>query len=108
MANVKLYVGNLSYETSETDLEELFTKHAGAIEDVKVIRDMDSGRSRGFAFVEVASPEAAQKAIAALNGYTLKDRALVVNEARPKAEKPRGGGGRGGFQNRGGGRRDRW
>ncbi|MBI1747618.1 MAG: RNA-binding protein [Acidobacteria bacterium] len=106
MSNVKLYVGNLSFETSQTDLEELFAQHAGAIEDVKIIRDLDSGRSRGFAFVEVGSPEEAQKAITALNGFTLKDRALVVNEARPKTEKPRGG--KRDYQNRGGGGRDRW
>jgi RNA recognition motif-containing protein len=112
MASVKLYVGNLSYETSQADLEELFTKHAGAVDDVKIIRDNDTGRSRGFAFVEVPSAEGAQKAIAELNGYTLNDRALIVNEARPKAERPRGGGGggRGGHRDRdrGGSRHNRW
>jgi len=105
MANVRLYVGNLSYETSQSDLEELFSKHAGPVEDVKIISDLDTGRSRGFAFVEVTSSEAAQKAIEALNGYTLQDRALVVNEARPKPEKSRGG--RSDSAGRGG-RRDRW
>lgn len=112
MSNIRLYVGNLSFETSQVELEELFGQHAGAVEDVQIIRDLDSGRSRGFAFVEVASQEGAQKAISALNGYTLNDRALIVNEARPKGERPRGGGrggdSRGGDSRGRGGRRDRW
>lgn len=106
MANVKLYVGNLSFETGETELEELFTKHAGTIEGVRIIRDLDSGRSRGFGFVEIASSEGAGKAITDLNGYTLNNRALIVNEARPKGESPRGGG-RGDSRERGG-RRQNW
>src|SRR5262249_33593633 len=99
MANSKLYVGNLSYGTSQEDLEELFGKH-GQVTEVRIIRDMNSGQSRGFAFVEMATPADAQKAIEALNGYELQERALVVNEARPKES---GGGGR----PRGGGRGDR-
>jgi RNA recognition motif-containing protein len=106
MSTVKLYVGNLSYETSQADLEELFGQHAGSVESVNIIRDLDSGRSRGFAFVEVTSREGAEKAMTTLNGYTLNNRALIVNEARPKAERS-GGGGRGGSRERGG-TRTRW
>ncbi|MBI1746192.1 MAG: RNA-binding protein [Acidobacteria bacterium] len=101
MANTKLYVGNLAYGTSQEDLEELFGKH-GQVAEVRIIRDMNSGQSRGFAFVEMASPDDAQKAMEALNGFELQDRALVVNEARPKEGRPRGGGG-----GAGGGRGDR-
>lgn len=104
MANIRLYVGNLPFETSQADLEDLFAKHAGSVENVEIIRDLQSGRSRGFAFVEIASSEGAQKAIAELNGYTIGDRALVVNEARPRGERPRGGG----RSRERGGRRDRW
>ena len=111
MSNTKLYVGNLSYGTSQEDLEELFGKH-GQVAEVRIIRDMNSGQSRGFAFVEMASAQDAQKAIDALNGYELQARALVVNEARPKESRPRSGGGGGGGGGRdrrggGGGGRDR-
>lgn len=111
----KLYVGNLSYETTEKDLEELFAKYSGSVESVKIITDMQSGRSRGFGFVEMSSNEDAQKAISELNGYRLHEREIIVNEARPKESRPRGGGGGGGRRgfNRshggpGGGRRDRF
>ncbi len=93
----KLYVGNLPYETGETELQELFAR-AGTVETVKVMRDMATGRARGFAFVEMASDEEAQKAIDELNEYQLGGRGLTVNEARPK---PAGGGG--GFGGGGGG-----
>lgn len=98
MASTKLYVGNLSYNTSQEDLEDLFAQH-GQVAEVRVIRDMNSGQSRGFAFVEMATSEDAQKAIDALNGFQFQDRAIVVNEARPKES---GGGGGGGGRGRGG------
>ncbi|MES1255927.1 MAG: RNA-binding protein [Acidobacteriota bacterium] len=89
----KLYVGNLPYDTGETDLQTLFGQ-AGNVESVRVMRDMATGRARGFAFVEMASDEEAQKAIHDFNDYQLGGRGLTVNEARPK---PDGGGfGRGG------------
>ncbi len=97
----KLYVGNLSYSTTEADLQNLFAQ-AGTVESVTLITDRDTGRSKGFAFVEMSNQEEAQKAIATFNGTTLQDRAMVVNMARPREE--RGGGGghrRGGY---GGGR----
>ena len=94
----KLYVGNFPYEIGETDLQDLFAK-AGNVESVKVMRDMATGRARGYAFVEMSRDEEAQKAIADLNEYQLGGRSLTVNEARPK---PAGGGGGfgGGGQNR--------
>ena len=90
----KLYVGNLPYQTVEQDLEELFAT-AGQVERVSVMRDMATGRARGFAFVEMATDEDAQAAITALNNYSYGGRNLTVNEARPK---PQGSGG-GGFGN---------
>jgi cold-inducible RNA-binding protein len=79
----KLYVGNLPYQTGERDLQELFAR-AGTVETVKVMREMATGRARGFAFVEMSTDEAAQKAMTELNGYQLSGRGLTVNEARPK------------------------
>ena len=79
----KLYVGNLPYETGETDLQELFAR-AGTVETVTVMRDMATGRARGFAFVEMGSDAEAQKAITELNAHQLGGRGLTVNEARPK------------------------
>ena len=96
----KLFVGNLPYETTEQDLEALFGQ-AGAVETVTVVRDRMTGRARGFAFVEMANDEDAEKATTQFNGHQLGGRALTVNEARPEA--PRGGGGFGG----GGGDRGR-
>lgn len=86
----RLYVGNLPYKTTDQDLQELFGR-AGAVQAVQVMREPATGRARGFAFVEMATDDAAQKAIAELNEYQLDGRALVVNEARPRAR----GGGRG-------------
>ncbi len=97
----KLYVGNLPYETGETELQELFGR-AGTVEKVTVMRDMATGRARGFGFVEMGSDDEAQKAISELNEYQLGGRGLTVNEARPKAAFG-GGGGAGG----GGGQRRR-
>ncbi len=95
-----LFVGNMSYQTSESDLNALFEPF-GEISRIQVMTDRDTGRSRGFAFVEMSSDEDAAKAIAALNGKEVDSRALNVNEARPKPERsgPRGGGfGSGGRQ----------
>src|ERR1700680_246347 len=97
----KLYVGNFPYETGETVLQELFAR-AGTVESVKVMRDMATGRARGFAFVEMSTDEEAQKAISELNEYPVGGRSLTVNEARPKPERS------GGFGDNGnGGRRQR-
>jgi RNA recognition motif-containing protein len=97
----KLYVGNLPYETGEAELQELFAR-AGNVDTVKVMRDMATGRPRGFAFVEMSTDDEAQKAISELNDFQLGGRGLTVNEARPK---PAGGGGGGGFGGGGGSRR---
>lgn len=99
-----IFVGNLAYQTSETELEQAFAPY-GAVERVSIIRDRDSGQPRGFAFVEMSNPEEAQKAIESLNGVELGGRNINVNEARPREERGGGGnrfggGGRGG--NRGG------
>jgi len=96
----KLYVGNLSYETTEDNLRELFMQ-AGGVVSVALIKDRYSGQSKGFAFVEMSSQADAQKAISMFNGHTLNDRQLNVNVARPREE-------RGGFrQQRGGNRQNR-
>lgn len=99
----KLFVGNLPYETQEQDLESLFGQ-AGQVETVTVMRDRVTGRARGFAFVEMASDDDAQKAITQFNGHQLGGRALTVNEARPQAARPGGGGFGGGGGGRGGNR----
>lgn len=98
---VKLYVGNLSYSTTEDELRTLFAQ-AGAVVSVAVIKDRDTGNSKGFAFVEMASQADAQKAISMFNSYRLNDRTLTVNPARPREERS-GGGGFGGGGGRGGG-----
>ena len=102
----RLYVGNLPYSTTEDQLTELFTR-AGTVDNVRVMRDMATGRARGFAFVEMASDDDAQKAISELHEHQMDGRALVVNEARPKPEGGFGGGGggrgRGGYGGGGGG-----
>jgi len=98
----KLYVGNLAYTVSEEDLKELFGQ-AGKVELVKIINDTMTGRSKGFAFVEMMEEEEAQKAKEMFNGYTFKERKLVVDDARPQRER-----GSRDFDSRGGGRdRDR-
>jgi RNA recognition motif-containing protein len=93
----KLYVGNLAYGISDSDLEQMFAAH-GTVQSAQVIMDRDTGRSKGFGFVEMGSDQEAQTAIQALNGKEVDGRSLTVNEARPKEG---GGGGRGGY---GGGR----
>ena len=91
----KLYVGNLSFNTNEPELEQLFAQF-GTVESVQIMRDMATGRARGFAFVEMGTDEEAQKAISQFHEQQMDGRALVVNEARPKPEGGFGGGGRGG------------
>jgi len=95
----KLYVGNLSFRVTSEDLHEYFAA-AGAVESANVVFDRETGRSRGFGFVEMASEDDANNAIAQFNGQEYDGRNMVVNEARPREDRPRGGGGGGG---RGGG-----
>jgi RNA recognition motif-containing protein len=107
----RLYVGNLPYSTGEAELQELFSK-AGTVESVRVMRDAATGRARGFAFVEMATDDEAQKAASEFNQFQMGGRSLTVNEARPKPEGGFGGGG-GYSGNRGGGggggrREPRW
>jgi RNA recognition motif-containing protein len=97
----KLYVGNLAYGVTDSDLSKMFEPH-GTVESAQVIMDRDTGRSKGFGFVEMKTEQEAQTAIAALNGKDTSGRSLTVNEAKPRTEGGRGGsGGRGGY---GGGR----
>ena len=98
---MRIYVGNLSYESTEDDLQEAFSAH-GQVESVTIIRDRDTGRSKGFAFVEMPSSDEAQASINEMNGKEVQGRALTVNEARPRQERGFGGGGGGG------GRGPRW
>ena len=87
----KLFVGNLPFETGETELQELFSQ-AGTVETVKVMRDMATGRARGFAFVEMSTDDEARRAITELNAHQVGGRSLTVNEARPKPVSTGGGG----------------
>ena len=107
---VRLYVGNLPFSVTNQDLEGLFAQ-SGQVETANVITDRDTGRSRGFGFVEMESREAAESAIQQLNGYEFDGRAIVVNEARPREDRGGGrgfgGGGGGGFGGGGGGGRGR-
>ncbi len=110
-----IFVGNLSFNTSEDELRQMFEPF-GQVDRVSIMTDRDTGRSRGFGFVEMASNEDGEKAIAGLNGSQVGGRTLNVNEARPKTERAGGGGGGGGGRDRGdrggrgggGGRRDRY
>lgn len=99
--NTKLFVGNLSFNTTENDLQDAFAAH-GAVVEANLMTDRDTGRPRGFAFITMATPEEAQKAIDAMNGAQLDGRSLTVNEARPREERSGGGGG----GRRSGGRRE--
>ena len=100
MNSNKLYVGGLPYSTTEADLKELFSEH-GTVESVRVITDRETGRSKGFGFVEMSSQEEAEAAIEKLNDSDLEGRTLVVNEAKPREK-------RGSFGGGGGQSRDRW
>lgn len=93
--NNKLYVGGLPYSVTETQLEEIFAAH-GTVESARVITDRMTGRSRGFGFVEMSSPEEAEGAMQKLNGTDLEGRSLTVNEAKPQQPRSEGGGGGGG------------
>jgi cold-inducible RNA-binding protein len=104
--NSKLFVGNLSFEVTENDLQDLFAAF-GPVSEVNLMMDRSTGRSRGFAFVTMATPEGAQAAISGMAGKEVKGRALTVNEARPREERPGGGGGGGGGGRGGGGYGDR-
>ncbi len=97
----KLYVGNLAYGVGDSDLQQMFAAY-GTVQSAQVIMDRDTGRSKGFGFVEMASDQEAQAAAQALNGQEVNGRALTVNEARPKTEGGGGGGGRGGPRGGGG------
>jgi RNA recognition motif-containing protein len=104
--SMKLYVGNLAFKTSSEDLQQLFSQ-AGTVESASVVEDRDTGRSRGFGFVEMASKEEGEAAIAQFNGKDLDGRNLTVNEARPREDRGGrggggGGGGRGGYGGGGG------
>ena len=101
-----IFVGNLNFNTSEDELRQMFEAH-GQVDRVSIMTDRETGRSRGFGFVEMANAEEAERAIAALNGMQLGGRTLNVNEARPKPERTGGGGGGGRDRERGGGR-GRW
>jgi RNA recognition motif-containing protein len=104
----KLYVGNLSYNIGDSDLQQLFAA-CGTVSSAKVITDRETGQSKGFGFVEMSSDQEATAAIAAVNGKEIDGRALTVSEARPKTEGGGGRGGRGGFgDGGGGGRRDHY
>src|SRR3984893_5830430 len=103
----KLYVGNLPFNTTENELQELFSQ-AGAVQEVMLMQDKFTGKSRGFAFVTMGSEQDAQNAVTKLNGQTVEGRPLTVNEARPREARPPGGGGgggggRGGYGGGGGG-----
>ena len=104
--SMKLYVGNLSFQTSSEDLQQLFSQ-AGTVESASVVEDRDTGRSRGFGFVEMSSNEEGQAAIEQFNGKEVNGRNLNVNEARPREDRGgnRGNGGRGGYGGGGGGNR---
>ncbi len=104
----KLYVGNLSYATSDSELQQMFEQF-GTVQSAQIIMDRDSGRSKGFGFVEMGNDQEAQAAITGLNGKEVGGRSLTVNEARPREDRGGGGGGRGGYGGGrgGGGGRDR-
>jgi RNA recognition motif-containing protein len=102
--STKLYVGNISFNTSNQDLEDMFGK-VGTVLSSNIIEDRETGRSRGFAFVEMSSKEEADNAIASLNGTEVNGRELLVNEAKPRENSGGGGGGRGAYGGGGGGGR---
>ena len=97
-----MYVGNLSYDANDGEIRELFEAH-GTVSDVFIVKDRESGRPRGFAFVSMGTPEEMNAAIEGLNGADFMGRNLTINEARPREERPQGGGGGGGYGGGGGG-----
>jgi RNA recognition motif-containing protein len=99
---MKIFVGNLSFGATEDTVRSLFATH-GAVDQVSIVTDRETGRSRGFAFVEMANDQEAGKAISALSGREVDGRALTINEARPKEDRGFGGGGGGGYRSNGGG-----
>jgi RNA recognition motif-containing protein len=106
---MKLFVGNLPYKATETDLQAFFAEAGVQVDSVNILRDRFSGEARGFGFVEINDDAAANQAVEACNGRNLMGRALVVNEARPPEKRERGGGaGGGGHQRDFGGSRNRW
>src|ERR1043166_1719092 len=105
--STKLFVGNLSFNTTENDLQDAFAAH-GTVIEANLMMDRMTGKPRGFAFITMSTPEEAQKAIEALNGASLDGRNLTVNVARPREERPAGGGGGGGGRGYGGGGRNRY
>ncbi len=100
--STKLFVGNLSFNTTENDLTSAFGAH-GTVVETNLMMDRETGRPRGFGFITMSSPEEAQKAIEAMNGKSVDGRALTVNVAKPREERPSGGGGGGGRREYGGG-----
>ena len=88
MASTKLFVGNIPYATTEEDLRDLFGRSGGKVSSVRIITDFDTGRSKGYAFVEMSTPDEAQKVVQELNNFSIGGRSIVVNEARPR---PAGG-----------------
>jgi cold-inducible RNA-binding protein len=107
MSNNKLFVGNLSFNTTENDLQDAFAAH-GTVTEANLMMDRSTGRPRGFGFVTMSTPEEAQKAVEALNGKSVDGRALTVNLARPREERPAGGGGGERRQYSGGAGRNRY
>ena len=105
--STKLYVGNLSFNTSSQELETMFAE-AGTVQSANIVEDRETGRSRGFGFVEMSTKEEAQAAITALDGKEFDGRSLKVNEAKPRENRSAGGGGGGGYGGGGGGGRGRW
>jgi cold-inducible RNA-binding protein len=102
MSTNKLFVGNLSFNTTENELQDAFAAH-GTVMEANLMMDRATGRPRGFGFVTMSTPEEAQKAVEAMNGKSIDGRALTVNIARPREERPAGGGGGGGRRQYGGG-----
>ena len=103
----KLYVGNLSFNTTENDLQDAFSAH-GTVVETNLMMDRETGRARGFGFVTMSTSDEAQNAITALNGASIDGRALTVNVAKPREERAGGGGGYGGGRREGGGGRGRY